>query len=222
MRKYWLVGIVITVLLVSGRSALSQESVTEAPGLAPPPYDISGFRLARFGATEAEVRKAIEQDFGQVKLESATSESERTTFLFFRDAVLAPDTAPATVYFIFGFKSKRLIQVNVIWGEGRGLPVTDLYPFSKTLAAYFARLGSYAKDSVIIEQRQGDGTITAFQARDAKGAMISLRVLPYVDPAAASELKKSETIQVDQIVLRLSYVENPDRPDIFYIEQGLF
>jgi hypothetical protein len=222
MLRQWIGASFVASLLVFGPSAIGQEGVTAEPQLTPAPHVIAGFRSARFGSTEDEVRDAIKRDFGSVELETATSEAERTTFLFFRDAVLAPDTPPATVFFIFGYKTKRLIQVNVIWGEGKGFPVAELYPFSKTLATYFNRLGSYVDGSVAIEQRQVDGSITAFQAKDAKGAMISLRVLPYVDPAAASELDKAEPIQVDQIVLRLSYVENPDRPDIFYIDQGLF
>jgi len=222
MRRAWIGASLVAVLLVFGQSAIGEESVNAEPQLTPAPHTIEGFRSARFGSTEDEVRDAIKRDFGSVELETATSEAERTTYLFFRDVTLAPDTPPATVFFIFGYKTKRLIQVNVIWGEANGLPVSELYPFSKTLATYFSRLGSFVDGSVVIEQRQADGSITAFQARDAKGAMISLRVLPYVDPAETSKLDKAERIRVDQIVLRLSYVENPDTPDIFYIEQGLF
>src|SRR5689334_631656 len=78
---------------------------------------IDGFRSATFGMGEPQVRQAIRKDFpgpGE-KITSETNAAEKTTAL----SILVPDLIPgagrARVYYIIGYTSKKLIQVNVTW-----------------------------------------------------------------------------------------------------------
>src|SRR5262245_6157832 len=97
---------------------------TPAPAVAAeapskPTYDLKGFRTARFGMTEAEVRSAIQKDFAVKpdQIRTAPNALERTTALVVPLQALDPGPGPATAAYILGYKSKRLIQVNVVWAR---------------------------------------------------------------------------------------------------------
>ena len=84
-----------------------------------PKYEVTGFRDARFGMTEAEVRAAVKKSFAvkDADIKTTANPTEGTTLLIVRVDSLDPGPGPATVTYIFGNKSKKLIQVNVVWGE---------------------------------------------------------------------------------------------------------
>src|SRR5262245_16713901 len=84
-----------------------------------PKYEVTGFRDARFGMTEPEVRTAIKKSFlvKDADIKTGSNPTEGTTLLTVRVSSLDPGPGTATVTYIFGNKSKKLIQVNVGWGE---------------------------------------------------------------------------------------------------------
>src|SRR5438132_784735 len=86
-----------------------------------PKYEVTGFRDARFGMGEPEVRAAITKSLGvkATDLTSAANPVEGTTVVTARVASLDPVPGPAQIAFIFGYSSKKLIQVNVIWGDDK-------------------------------------------------------------------------------------------------------
>lgn len=80
--------------------------------------EISGFRYAEFGASEAVLRQQIAEDFNisdtDIKgLEPDTCTGTQT--LEVKLSRLGPIDAPATISYILGYRCRCLIQVNVIW-----------------------------------------------------------------------------------------------------------
>jgi hypothetical protein len=67
--------------------------------------------------SEEQVRQAARKDFpaAAAKLTSAVHPSEKTTVLSIGVADLLPDTGTARISYIFGYRSKQLIQINVVW-----------------------------------------------------------------------------------------------------------
>ena len=83
---------------------------------------VNGFRSANFGMKERDVLKAIKKDFGigKKQVSRKTHPNEKTMTLGIQVDKLLPESGPAKVFYIMGYKSKRLIHINVIWGK----PVT--------------------------------------------------------------------------------------------------
>src|SRR5207245_5841546 len=79
---------------------------------AGPPATIDGFRQARFGMSEEQVRQAVRKDFpaAAATLASAVHPSEKTTILSLSVTDLLPHTGKARLSYIFGYRSKKLIQ----------------------------------------------------------------------------------------------------------------
>ena len=197
-------------------------SVGGDPALAAEPAVIDGYRSARFGMSEAEVRKAIRADLGVEEPVRGANETERTTVLVVQGKTLIPDTPPATLSYILGATSAKLIQVNIVWGEATGADLKQILPVANSLAGYFADKGSYAKDSVAVNLTLPDGSVLAFRGSDAKGRMVVLHLLPIATPADLKKPEKDKPIEFKKAALRLSYIANPTKPDVFRIEKGRF
>src|SRR5215475_5107199 len=107
----------------SPQTDTKQDTMKDQPGKdqpnppVGPPAMIEGFRQTRFGMNEDQVRQAIRKDFpaGAAKLTSAVHPSEKTTVLSLAVADLLPDTGIARISYIFGYRSKKLIQINIVW-----------------------------------------------------------------------------------------------------------
>jgi hypothetical protein len=178
-------------------------------------HRIEGFRSANFGMTEQQVRNAIRKDFNLSGDKVTVEENpiEKTTVLTIVVPDLLPDAGPARISYILGFKSKKLIQVNLLWGTPLG---TDVAPekmrsAAQALAQYFAGL-SFPPDSVIANARLKDGTWLIFQGVDAQKRTAVLRLAE----ATAAEAQKPP------VVMTLFYIQNADNPDVFKIGRGQF
>ena len=81
---------------------------------------IDGFRSATFGASESSVLKAIKKDFkiNRKNVSRVANPNERTVTLDIDVKALLAESGPSKVFYILGYKSKKLIHVNVI-GESR-------------------------------------------------------------------------------------------------------
>src|SRR6516165_2772243 len=114
---------------------------TGAPSAAPPmppPATIDGFRRARFGMNEQQVRQAIRQEFPDASIGSTVHPSEKTTVLSITVPDLLPDTGNARISYILGYRSKTLVQVNLLWISNRS-PSADeaLVGAANSLRDYF-------------------------------------------------------------------------------------
>lgn len=196
---------------------LAASLLTYSVAAAQTPFAVNGFRSATFGMSEAEVRAAAEEDLDVEENAIARVENkiERTASLVVNAQDLLPETGDALVIYIFGFASKQLRQVNVIWGE----PVVEeadpaaLLAIAEALQGYFDRQG-FVEDSVIRNAPLEGGGIMVFSGSDAEGRTVAMTLtLP-------EEGVEEET----ETALRLSYIADPERPDVFSstVQDGQF
>ncbi len=182
---------------------------------------VEGFRSARFGMTEAEVRKALRKDFQIKDSEIVRSENavEKTTALQITVNDLLPDSGPANVGYVFGYRSKLLIQVNVVWGALEPKPTTEnLTATASILRGYFLGQG-FAPDRVITKAQLDDGSVIEFRGIDDKGRMA---LLLFINISQESGAADEGTPAQQTLSLKLSYLLNPDSPDVFKIQKGAF
>jgi hypothetical protein len=170
-----------------------RQGIAEEPPSPPgePPATIEGFRNARFGMSEEQVRQAIRKDFpaAAAKLTSAVHPAEKTTVLSIGVADLLPNTGSVRISYIFGYRSKKLIQINVVWtSDGSAASDETVVATANTLRDYFAPQ-NYKPDSLVANRQLADNTIIVFRASDLQGRTVLL-VLSGVAAAARSDGKK--------------------------------
>ncbi|HEX2888453.1 hypothetical protein [Vineibacter terrae] len=193
------------------------------------PYEVKGFRSANFGMTEAEVRAAIQKDFG-VKpddIRQTANAIERTTALMVSVPSLDPGPGPATVVYILGYQSKKLIQVNVVWAREAKADKTDKADSAPYIVAgvqlvnYFNEFG-WRDGRVNLGIPLGPSTLLLFAAEDQKTGAVQV-----VADGVAVERKAEGRIEAapqaaGEASLRVSYIANRATPDIFRLERGKF
>jgi hypothetical protein len=116
------------------------------PAIAPSAtLEVSGFRSAKFGMSEADVRAAIVKDLN-VKpdaIRAETNTSEQTRVLLVRAPDVLPGGGMAEVSYVFGYKSKTLIQVGATWSKATDEKMTpdQLFSNSTVLRTHFISAG---------------------------------------------------------------------------------
>lgn len=181
------------------------------------PADITGFRSARFGMTEAEVRKVVVKDLS-VKAETLLVEEnpvERTRILTVQAAEVLPDGGKAAVSYIFGHASKKLIQVNALWSAATdaSLTVEKLVANANLLSNYFQGLG-FVPETVAVNALTNGGLV-AFRGLDHQNRMVQVSL---IGPMKVVEDQQQFTPEA----LQLSYVMDPVNPDVFRLKPGQF
>lgn len=177
---------------------------------------VDGFRSARFGSDEKAVRAAIAADLGVTgeAIRLVDNPVERTRILVARSDKLFAGSTEAEIGYVFGYKSKALIQVNILWGTPLTPDVTQsrLGTMAAVLARYFTAQG-FAADRVVRHRKIGKDEVLVFQGADAKGRMVQL-------------VQRREDARTDagktRMTLRLAYIADPKQPDIFRIAKGAF
>jgi hypothetical protein len=197
-----------------------------APGAVPAnpsaaPATIEGFRSARFGMTEDEVRRAIRTDFKVEDAAVARGENlvERTALLIVRVPDLLPTAGPAQISYVFGFSSKRLIAVNLAWAPSLGPTntVEGLIATATTLRNHFFAQNFPAEGRIALG-RMDEARILAFRVVDTANR-VAAGILVGID------IEKGEAMKVEGIgepILELRYVLNANEPDVFRIRPGQF
>ena len=211
-----LLAVVALVLIGQCNGALAQ-------GM--PSYDVTGFRDARFGMTEPEVRAVIAKDFGAkpADITSAVNPVEGTTVLTLKVASLDPGPGPAVVAYIFGYTSKKLIQVNVAWGDESNAKSDPnaMIAAGTRLERYFAGY-SWSKDTTRAGIPVGPNTVVLFSGEDAKTGAVRL-ILDGVKYQMEREGKESTSPDPKGPPrLLINYIANRDSPDVAKIEKGKF
>ena len=97
-----------------------------AGAAAAEPAAVEGFRSARFDMTEEQLRAAIAADFkiSPVQIVKQVHKADRTTILSIKVPDLLPESGVAQINYKLGYKSKKLIQVDVIFGAAVDPKVT--------------------------------------------------------------------------------------------------
>jgi hypothetical protein len=212
------VAFVLCLLLIGfGSSAQPQEL---------PKYEVTGFRDARFGMTEPEVRAAVKKSFAvkDADIKTAANPTEGTTLLIVRVDSLDPGPGPATITYIFGNKSKKLIQVNVAWGEDASNKPADanaIIGAGTRLERYFQGF-SWRKDTTRVGVPVGENTVVLFAGEDEKKGAVRLVVdgIKYQMNREESQTTSPDPKGPPKLVI--NYIADRENPDVAKIEPGKF
>ena len=145
--------------------------------------------------------------------------AERTTILTATVNDLLEGAGPARISYILGYKTKKLIQVTVVWGT----PVDPQAQPEKIVAAanqlrqLFLDSG-YQPETVVANARMADGTILVFQGQDTDKHTTVLRLANTPAPAKGSKAEAAGA----SVALSLSYILDSRSPDIFRLKKGQF
>ena len=177
---------------------------------------IDGFRSAKFGYKEGDVLRAIKKDFKIINksVSRVINSNEKTVTLSIDAEDLLVGSGSSKIFYIFGYKSKKLIHVNVVWGRPvQKKPNAEaVVSTANQLRNYFAQK-RYQKNGFALNAQLGEGTILVFQGIDQKGRAAVLLL---------NNPKNKDGKDGDSISLTLSYVEKPKSPDVFKIKDGAF
>lgn len=207
------------IAAASSAQTVPEPSSGEATGApqAETVVSVKGFRSATFGMTEAQARAAAAKDFNvnAEKIALQTNPIDRTTSFSVPTKDMLAETGPAQVTYIFGYKSKKLIQINVVWGGtiSPDLKRDTALVIANTLYNYFATAG-YKADSIVSKVQLKDGSIIVFRGVDAESHMT---ILTLTEGAAPPPNTKASTV-----LLQLTYTMDPQNLDIYKIAPGQF
>lgn len=218
----------LRVLMAAGvLLALALPAAAEAPpaGATPPATQapkaptvrVDGFRDAKWGMNEAEVKSVIAAEFKipADKLKAEANLNERTTVLAITVPNLIEGAGTARISYIFGYRTKKLIEVNIVWGT----PVdTQTQPEIVVAAANQLRdlflSQGYDPATIVTNAKASDGSIVVFSGADADKHSTLLRLL---QTPANDKAKQPATT-----TLFLSYVLDSKNPDVFRLKSDQF
>ena len=179
--------------------------------------NIDGFRSAKFGMRIDEVKQAILRDFGisDSKIDAISHPTEQTQSLGISIDKLLPQSGKSRAVYVFGYKSKRLMQVNILMGHPVDTNITpqQVVDSGNMLGNHFFKK-RYQEDGLVAHARLNDGSVLIFRGKDQKGRMALLRLSnPQPNEGNKEDLK---------ITLTLSYIEKPEQPDAFQLKEDDF
>ena len=185
--------------------------------------EVEGFRTAKFGMNEAQVRQAIARDFKITgkKVTEGRNLAEKTTILVVRVDDLLPGSGLSQVTYTLGYKTKGLIQIDVLFGRPLEKKITskELWANAVILQRTLAGRG-FDKDQMVVNKPTArPGLVLLFRGVDKKGRTVALlgsfSVKKDKDPKAKPVLQSVRA-------LRLSYILNVKDPDVFRAKKGDF
>jgi len=179
---------------------------------------IDGFRSAKFGMNEADVRSALGKDFNAKPeaIKSQDNASELTHSLLYSAPELLPNGGTAELSYVFGYKSKSLIQVGAVWSKGTDAAMTPekLFSNANILRAHFLSEG-FKPDSIAVNMPVNGG-IVMFRGSDAKDRSVILLL------QGTFENKENNQRVLTPTSLLLFYVADVKSPDVFKLPPGQF
>jgi hypothetical protein len=184
------------------------------------PARIEGFRSAKFGMRENHIFRAIKKDFeiSKTEVKRTGSSPEKTTSLWIDVPDLFGVKGPARIFYIFGYKAQKLMQVNIGWGKGvtKKVDRQSLVDVANLLHAHLMKK-EYAEEAFLSNERLNDVTTIIFRGKDKKNRM-ALLVLNSPMKGNGKDAKATP----ENISLKLTYTLNPDKLDIFAIGDNDF
>ena len=195
-------------------------ATTEAPsaGADDKVKAIDGFRSAKFGMSEADVRAAMIKDFNAKPdaIKAQDNASELTHSILMSVPELLPNGGTAELSYVFGYKSKSLIQVGAVWSKGTDAAMTaeKLFSNANILRAHFMGEG-FKPDSIAVNMPVAGG-IVMFRGSDAKDRSVILLL------QGTFENKDNNQRVLTPTSLLLFYVADAKSPDIFKLPPGQF
>jgi hypothetical protein len=180
---------------------------------------ILGFRKAYFGMTQEQVRASIQADFGLPASAIIASENalQHTPTLTVHVPNLMPGGGTALVNYVFGFQSRRLMEVTILWSGATDAKITPalLVQNGESLQQYFAHEGFQA--GRVTGNIAIPSGVLLFRATDGGGNAVLLILAGKL----VKEQKNSKAV-LNPTALTLAYAADPAHPDIFRIDKGSF
>ncbi len=200
------------------KDAAPAATSTKPPVVLAPTVEVSGFRSAKFGMSEADVRAAIVRDLG-VKPEAIRAEtnaSEQTRVLLVKANDVLPGGGAAEVSYVLGYKSKTLIQVGATWSKASDEKMTpdQLFSNSTVLRTHFMAAG-YKADTIATNMPISGG-ILMFRGSDAKDHTTML----ILQGTLAKDEKEQNVLTPTGLLL--FYVADAKAPDVYRLTPGSF
>lgn len=179
---------------------------------------VEGFRSARFGMSEAEVKAAIAKDFG-IKgdaLRDQSNPGERTKVLVAKVPDLLPGGGIAEASYVIGYQSKKLIQVSLSWSKATDDKLTpeQLFSNSSVLRAHFMNEG-FKPDSIATNMPINGG-ILMFRGSDAKDRTVMMILQGTLAQGEGNQRVLTPT------ALLLFYIADAKTPDVYRLPPGSF
>jgi hypothetical protein len=211
----------VFILTLSGTTGTAESKTSTKTSIQPTKKQakIEGFRSAKFGMKEKDIYKVINRDFKipKGKVRRSVHPLEKTTNLEITVPKLLGVGGTAKIGYIIGFKSKRLMQVNIVWGRGAEESGITVKAQNIVNAANFLRnhlvKKEYIKDGFIANGRMNDVTTIVFRGKDKKKRM-ALLVLTSPKARKGEDAKKAG----ENVSLKLSYLLDAENPDILTIK----
>jgi hypothetical protein len=169
----------MSMLFALGPDAVHAQTVPAAPA-AGPLHEISGFRSARFGMNEDQVRAAVARDFKDqaTLLQPARHPDARYSVLVLPLPSLEPGPGAAGVTYIFAAQEHKLVQVNVLWSTTDKPGDADrarMWTAGMQLTNYFRTLG-WRPDAATMGVPLGANGLVLFSGIDPHRAMVEVSV----------------------------------------------
>ena len=230
MRRIIAAAIVVGLWLLPVPSSAQPVPGSPADAARPPAASgerarVDGFRNAKWGMTEAQVKTVIANDFKipADKLKSEPNVNEKTTVLSISVPDLVDGAGIARVSYIFGYTTKKLIQVNIAWGtpvDPQAKPEL-VVAAANQLRQLFLDAG-YEPGSIISNARASDGAVVVFGGEDADKHTTLLRLVSAQAPADKEAKESGDAKSAAVTALYLSYIMDGRNPDIFKLKKGQF
>ena len=134
---------------------------------------------------------------------------------------LLPGSGPATVSYTLGYQSKKLIQVSVLWlakaESAEGL--SGIVANANALRDYFSQQ-DLLPESIVLNRKGEDGSITAFQGQDKAGHTVIVTLL--IGKKDADKTPAKDKDPAFRGILQVRYIANIKNPDILTVKPGSF
>ena len=128
--------------------------------------------------------------------------------------IIVPDLfstgGAAKVGYILGYKSKKLMHINVLWGRGATEKVDgkDVLTTANLLRTHFLKK-RYKEEGLVANGKLSNTSTMVFRGKDKKNRMILLML---GTPLKEEGMTDEQIINSTSLVL--SYVLNPGEPDV--------
>lgn len=212
-------SLLMTLAAIGPNSAHAQTPAPAAPATTATTatatlHQVSGFRSARFGMTEAEVRQVVERDFKDAAgdLQAVDNAVEQTRSLALPLPSLEPVGMPASVTYIFGAKTRQLIHVNVLWTSATDAGDAERNRIAAggvQLADYFGKL-AWKPQGTLSGVPFGANGVVVFAGVDPNNAMVEVRL----SGVALSGKNGVTPPPPGPTQLRVAYAATISRPDV--------
>ena len=174
---------------------------------------------------EAAVKAVVPKDLGvgADSIKASENLSQQTRVLTVRAPDILPGGGAAEVAYVFGYKSKKLIQVGVVWTPALDASVTPerLLANGNILKSHFLESGDYKPESVSTDAATKLGLLM-FRGSDADGHTTVLLLQGAMStPAGAAGADKDKRVLTPKS-LSLTYLADAKSPDVYRVAPGQF